>query len=162
MKKTILIALATLILAGGAFAQLNLKLEGAGHLAISDGENAFSIDGCGILHMNDMFAFRAQAFMLEFDPMKFYLGTGLIVDGLIFFEVPANITPYGILGLHLFLEDNYNQMLLNFGGGSEFGSGALRPFAELIVRILSVSWSGHSDSANSVSIRGGVRFDLGF
>lgn len=163
MKRTIIIVLTALVLVTGAYAKLNLKLEGAGHLAMGDG-TAFMLDGGGIVDLNERLAVRFILLRLQFDPTALYLSTGSEVDALMFFPMAnSTILPYGIAGLKLNSWENYTFLQLNIGGGAEFGSpkSALRPFAELIIGIMSMSHGDYSDSETVIGIRGGVRYDLG-
>ncbi len=167
MKKSVIIILMALILVSGAYAKLNLKLEGAGHIAIGD-DTAIMLDGGGIVDINERFAVRFILLRLQFDPTALYLSTGSEVDGLIYFPMAnSSILPYGVAGLQLNSWEDYTLLQLNIGGGAEFGSpqSALRPFAELIIGIMSLSYDtgfgDYSDSETVIGIRGGIRYDLG-
>lgn len=163
MKKTLIIVIVAMLLVSGAYAKLNLKLEGAGGLDLGD-ETAFMLDGGGIVNINERLAVRFIVLRLQFDPTAFYLSTGSQVDGLVYFPIAnSTITPYGIFGLQFNSWEDYSLLQMNIGGGAEFGSprSALRPFAELVIGIYSQSVGDYDSSDTVVGLRGGVRYDLG-
>ncbi len=163
MKKTFLIMLTALILVSGAYAKLNLKLEGAGSLELGD-DTAFMLDGGGIVNVNEKLAVRFLMLRLQFDPTAFYLSTGARVDALIFFPMANTpVVPYGIAGLEFHTMEDYSEMYLNLGGGAEFGNprSSLHPFAELVIGIISFDTPYGDDSDTVIALRGGIRYDLG-
>ena len=164
MRKLSIVVLLVMFAASFAFAKLPLALEGAMGIGISNGSTAISLDGGALLDITERVKARATVLSLNLSGGSgVYIGTGVGLDGILYFPL-KQMKPYGIMGLQFTSASGWSNFGLNIGGGVEFAlhNSPIRPFGELVIGVLSTSYSsgGYSSSSSNtiVNIRGGIRF----